>query len=225
MRAVGGDPGSVNLIADKESFKRELDAQIRTSTQFAVLVMRDEDKAEARKHFATPLLFSIHEAKGLEYENIVLYRFVSDHRAEFAEIVAGVRREDLAGDELDYRRARDKSDKSLEIYKFFVNALYVALTQAVRNLYIIESDTGHPLFSLLELSTAGPMRIDARQGTVEDWQKEARKLELQGKAEQAEAIRKNILRQTPVPWTVFDQPRITELLTRVFREEVPGGKL
>jgi len=57
--------------------------------------MRDEDKAQARQHFSTPLLFSIHEAKGLEYENIVLYRFVSDHRAEFGEIVEGVRAEDL----------------------------------------------------------------------------------------------------------------------------------
>ncbi len=41
---------------------------------------RVEDKPEASKHFSTPLLFSIHEAKGLEYENIVLYRFVSNHR-------------------------------------------------------------------------------------------------------------------------------------------------
>ena len=39
-------------------------------------------------------------------------------------------------------RARDKTDKSLEVYKFYVNALYVALTRAVRNVYLIESDTG-----------------------------------------------------------------------------------
>ena len=77
--------------------------------------MRDEDKAEARRHFSTPLLFSIHEAKGLEYENIVLYRFVSDHRAEFTDIVDGVGKADLAAEALDYRRARDKSDKSLEV--------------------------------------------------------------------------------------------------------------
>jgi len=112
--------------------------------------MRDEDKAEARKYFSTPLLFSIHEAKGLEYENIVLYRFVSDHRAEFTEITQGVNPADLLAEQLDYRRAKDKSDKSLEIYKFFVNALYVALTRAIRNVYLIESDTQHPLFELLE---------------------------------------------------------------------------
>lgn len=59
-----------------------------------MLVMRDEDKAAARERFATPLLFSIHEAKGLEYENIVLYRFVSNNRREFDDIAAGVERAD-----------------------------------------------------------------------------------------------------------------------------------
>jgi hypothetical protein len=225
VQAVGGEAGAVKLIPDQDKVKRELDQQIRKSTQFAVLVMRDEDKAEARKHFATPLLFSIHEAKGLEYDNIVLYRFVSDHRAEFAEIVEGVRKEDLANDTLDYRRAKDKSDKSLEVYKFFVNALYVALTRAIRNLYLIESDTRHPLFDLLELSAAGEVKVEARQATLEEWQKEARKLELQGKQEQADAIRQEILKQTPVPWPVFDQARTEELLVKVFREQAPGGKL
>ncbi len=223
IQAVGGEPGQVALLPDKEATKRELDLKIRQSTQFAVLVMRDEDKAEARKHFATPLLFSVHEAKGLEYENIVLYRFVSDHRAEFNDIVEGVAKADLSVETLDYKRAKDKSDKSLEVYKFFVNALYVALTRAIKNIYVIESDTGHALFSLLDLSL-GQAKIEAKQSTLEDWQKEARKLELQGKQEQAEAIRRTILKQFPVPWPVFDEAKVRELLIKVFRDEHPGSK-
>lgn len=223
VQAIGGDSGQVALIADKDAVKRDLDQKIRQSTQFAVLVMRDEDKAEAKKYFATPLLFSIHEAKGLEYENIVLYRFVSDHRAEFAAIVDGVAKTDLATDALDYRRARDKSDKSLEVYKFFVNALYVALTRAIRNLYVIESDHGHPLFDLLDMR-AGQTHVEVKKSTLEDWQKEARKLELQGKQEQADAIRRGILRQTAAPWPVFDTTKVTELLSKVFREQAPGSK-
>ncbi|MGO9443905.1 MAG: ankyrin repeat domain-containing protein, partial [Thiobacillaceae bacterium] len=224
VQAVGEEAGQVALMSDKDATMRELDHKIRGSTQFAVLVMRDEDKAEARKHFSTPLLFSIHEAKGLEYENIVLYRFVSDHRAEFSDIIEGVTKADLAIDNLDYRRAKDKSDKSLEVYKFFVNALYVALTRAIKNIYVIESDTGHPLFGLLDLSL-GQVKVEAKQSTLEDWQKEARRLELQGKKEQAEAIRHTILKQTPVPWPVFSETKINELLLKVFREQVPGGKL
>lgn len=223
--SVSGEPGQVTLLADKDAIKRELDRKIRQSTQFAVLVMRDEDKAAAREYFSTPLLFSIHEAKGLEYENIVLYRFVSGHRREFAEITAGVARGDLDADELDYRRARDKSDKSLEVYKFFVNALYVALTRAVKNLYLIESDTAHSLFGLLELAAAeGAAQVDAKQSSLEDWQKEARRLELQGKQEQAEAIRRTVLRETPPPWPVLDEPAVRDLLVKVFRERAVGDK-
>ncbi|HCN67816.1 MAG TPA: hypothetical protein DIT03_05990, partial [Candidatus Accumulibacter sp.] len=224
VQAVGGDTGQVALIPDREATKRELDQKIRQSTQFAVLVMRDEDKIEARRHFATPLLFSIHEAKGLEYENIVLYRFISDHRAEFGEIVDGVAAADLEVETLDYRRAKDKSDKSLEVYKFFVNALYVALTRAIRNVYVIESDSGHPLVGLLGLSV-GPITVTAQKSTLEDWQKEARKLELQGKQEQAEAIRLTILKQTPVPWPVVGEEKLVELLQKVFREQAPGAKM
>ncbi len=224
VESVGGEPGEATLLADNEAAKRELDRRIRHSTQVAVLVMRDEDKTAAREYFSTPLLFSIHEAKGLEYESIVLYRFVSGHRREFAEIAAGVTRQDLATDTLDYRRARDKSDKSLEVYKFFINALYVALTRAVKNVYIIESDTAHPLFGLLELTVGGEMQVEARQSSREEWQKEARKLELQGKQEQAEAIRRSILKQTSPPWPVLDEPVVRDLLVKVFREHAVGDK-
>ncbi len=225
VESIGGADGQVMLMPDKEAATKEFDQKIRRSTRFAVLVMRDEDKVEARKHFATPLLFSIHEAKGLEYENIVLYRFVSGHRAEFGEIVDGVLLEDLGADTLDYRRGRDKSDKSLEVYKFFVNALYVALTRATQNVYLIESDPSHALFGLLGLSLSGQVPLQAGKSSIEDWQKEARKLDLQGKQEQADAIRQTILRQTPVPWPVFDEARVKDLLIKVFRDEAPGGKL
>jgi hypothetical protein len=224
VEAVGGESGEVALMADNDGAKRELDKKTRQSTRFAVLVMRDEDKQEARKHFSTPLLFSIHEAKGLEYDNIVLFRFVSGHRSEFNDIVEGVSKDDLAVDILEYRRAKEKSDKSLEVYKFFVNAMYVALTRAIKNIYIIESDTGHRLFSLLGLSVAGKVHVETAQSSLEEWQKEARKLELQGKQEQAEAIRRTILKQTPPPWPIFDESRVREALVKVFRERVPGNK-
>ncbi len=224
VQAVGLDAGQVALMADKDAVLRELDQKVRLSTNFAVLVMRDEDKLEARRHFATPLLFSIHEAKGLEYENIILYRFVSDHRAEFSQIVEGVNRASLDVETLDYHRAKDKSDKSLEVYKFFVNALYVALTRAIKNLYILESDTAHPLFGLLDLATGGQVKVDAKQSSREDWQKEARKLELQGKQEQADAIRSNILKQSAPPWPVYDEPWLKQTLIKVFREQAHGSK-
>ncbi len=83
----------------------------------------------------------------------------------------------------------------------------------------------HPVFTLLDLSASGQARVESSKSSLEDWQKEAAKLELQGKQEQAEAIRRDILKLAPVPWPVFDPARVTELPVKVFREQVPGGKL
>ena len=80
---VGERAGGVEFLPDGEAVKKELNQKTRRSTQFAVLVMRDEQKAEARRFFDTPLLFSVHEAKGLEYENVILWNFVSGERASF----------------------------------------------------------------------------------------------------------------------------------------------
>lgn len=224
--AVNQDAGTVHLLPDSDGVRRDLNAQTRRSIRFAVLVLRDDDKAEARKHFDTPLIFSVHEAKGLEYDSIVLYRFVSDNRAQFAAIAEGVDAADLGGNELQYSRARDKSDKSLDIYKFYVNALYVALTRAVRNVYLVESDGGHPLLRLLDIAqTSAPDNVAAQASSLEDWQKEARRLALQGKQEQADAIERMILKTAPVPWPVLDEARLRETLARVFREPAPGAKI
>ncbi|MCI0733269.1 MAG: ankyrin repeat domain-containing protein, partial [Methylococcaceae bacterium] len=225
VQAVTEELGAVALLADQGKVKKDLNQKTKASTRVAVLVMRDEDKPEARKFFDSPLIFSIHEAKGLEYENIILYRFVSDNRQVFSQIVDGVTAEDLRGDDLEYRRARDKTDKSLEIYKFFINALYVALTRATRNVYLIESESGHPFLQLLQLKKDDEtVRVEAKASTLDDWQKEARKLELQGKQEQADAIRATILKETPVPWPVFDEARVLENLIKVFKNPVPGSK-
>ena len=224
--AVAGEAGSVTLLNDQNSVKNDLNRNTAASADFAVLVMRDEDKSEARKFFKTPLIFSIHEAKGLEYENIILYRFVSDHRHEFAEIAQGVRPVDLVNEELTYSRGKDKSDKSLEVYKFYINALYVALTRAVSNVYLIESDTRHQILALLDLKAeADQVAVKAKVSTRDEWKKEARKLELQGKQEQADTIRKEILMEKPVPWMVFDEARLRDTVTKVFRDQVPGAKL
>jgi hypothetical protein len=214
MNSVSDLPGEIVFLRDTEKAKRELSRTTRRSTKFAVLVMRDEDKAVARQFFDTPLLFSIQEAKGLEYENVILINFISNERASFAEIIEGISEEDLNGD-FDYRRARDKSDKSLEVYKFFINSLYVAVTRAVERLYLIEGDTSHPLIRMLgNRNVRENVTIDAKQSTLEEWQAEARKLELQGRQEQADEIRRGILRKQTVPWEVCTPERIKELLAR-----------
>jgi len=224
VEAVGNQQGAVTLVAEQAKSLADLNAQISRSTHYAVLVLRDEDKAAARKVFSTPLLFSVQEAKGLEYPHIVLYRFLSDQRAPFQALTEGVQPADLGKDTLPFRRAKDKGDKSLEIYKFYVNALYVALTRAMESVIWIESDLGHPLLSLLDLQQQNEIQVSASVATRQEWQKEARKLELQGKTEQAEAIRDTFLKTQSPPWPVFAPDFLWTLQQKVLKDLVPGAK-
>lgn len=226
VRAASSEAGAVRLVADKDAAKRELDDKTRASTRVAVLVLRDEDKAEAKRYFRTPLVFSVHEAKGLEYPSVILYRFISDQRQAYAEICAGVDAADLAKDELNYSRARDKQDKSLEVWKFYVNALYVALTRAVENLYLIESDLQHPLLKLLGVKDGeAQLKVETAKSSREEWEREAHRLEQQGKQEQAEAIRRDILKTRQVPWPVWNWDAIEPVYARAMEPQEVSNKV
>ncbi|MDM0117955.1 AAA family ATPase [Variovorax sp. J22R133] len=224
VTSTSGDPGEVTLVQAKETSLKQIDATTRASARHAVIVLREEDKAVARAQFRTPLVFSVHEAKGLEYPHVVLLGFVSGQRAAYADVCEGVSPQDLRGNELAYRRARDKSDKSLEMYKFYVNALYVAMTRAVESLTIIESDTGHPLLELLDLKAGEARTAPAQASTKEQWALEARKLELQGKQEQALAIRETFLQGKPVPWMPWSRTLIEKLAPHALDRSNPSAK-
>lgn len=226
VEAIAAREGGVSFLADQEALRRELDDKTRHSTRFAVIVLRDEHKEEARRHFRTPLVFSVQEAKGLEYEHIILFRLISSSRTEYAEIAEGVARADLDGEELSYARGKDKSDKSVEVYKFFVNALYVAVTRAVRELYVIESDMRHPLLGLLELDrTKERLDLAQQKSSLEDWSREARRLELQGRQEQADQIRSSVLKLQAVPWSVVDADTYPKLRASVLDPKNVSSKL
>ena len=223
--SASSQDGQVRLLPARTAALRELDTQTRASVHHAVIVLRDEDKPAAREHFRTPLVFSVHEAKGLEYPHVILHALVSGQRAAYAEVCDGVTQADLQIEQLAYRRARDKSDKSLELYKFYVNALYVAMTRAVETLVIVESDTGHPLFSLLGLQASEALAaLPVQTSSRDEWAQEARKLELQGKDEQARAIRQTFLQTKPVPWVPWSEATMREFLPRALDRAQPSNK-
>jgi hypothetical protein len=204
----GHNNGEVLFLQDNPKILQELNSKTKTSTLFAVIVMSDEQKDVARVHFNTPLVFTIQEAKGLEYENIILYNFLSQEEARYREIASGVNAADIEKD-LKYSRGKDKTDKSGEVYKFYINALYVALTRAIKNLYWIESNSKQTFLDLLNLRDAQESVALANQNSSLDaWRLEARKLELQGKQEQADLIRSEILKQKTPPWEVLTAEKI-----------------
>lgn len=197
----------------------ELNEKTKKSTKYAVIVLHDDLKQEARKYFSTPLIFSIQEAKGLEYPSVILFNFISCEDQKYYEITKGVSPEDLNQD-LMYSRAKDKSDHSLEIYKFYINTLYVAITRAIDNVYIVDDRPKHVLFALLGLKDVSVgLTLTCEESSIEEWRKEARKLELQGKLEQVEEIKNNIFEQKTVPWQVINKEQLTILQDKVFNSD------
>jgi Ankyrin repeats (many copies) len=195
-----------------------LSSAVRRSTRACVIVLRDEDREEAQRLYRTPLVFSVHEAKGLEYETVILHNIVSSCAPEFREVCRDVSEADVVTERV-FARAKSKDDKSLEVYKFFVNALFVALTRAIARAIFVESQRTHPMFALLNLRfSEGPVDLARSEDSLERWQREARKLELQGKLEQAEAVRRDILRVAPVPWTVLDREKKKELEDKAIKQ-------
>ncbi|MDR1129350.1 MAG: AAA family ATPase, partial [Prevotellaceae bacterium] len=191
---VSREEGEVVLYANDEKKKKELNRRTQDSTRYAVIVSDNSRKALAARYFKTPLIFSVQEAKGLEYENVILIDFISDHEAEFREIIAGVTVDDLKQEELRYSRAADKHDKDAEIYKFYINSLYVAVTRAVKNIYLFEQRADHPALRLLQMQESRQdIQVRETKSSKEEWLEEARRLEEQNKFEQAEQIRAKYL--------------------------------
>ena len=204
VKSCGQAEGIVRLLEDSEAVKRELNARTSRSNRVAAVVMHPEQKAQARRWFNTPLIFSVQEAKGLEYETVILFNMVSCSRQAFDDICEGITPAALEDETPRYARPRDKQDRSAEIYKFFTNALYVAITRATHNVCLVEQHVEHPLWSLLALSREDTaLNIQEAASSLDEWQKTARLLEKQGKQEQADAIRDQILQQRPVPWDII----------------------
>lgn len=212
--------GEVYCLIDNPAIQKEINDKTKKSTKFAIIVLQDSLKEKVKQHFQTPLVFSIFEAKGLEYDNVILYHFVSTEEKRFRDIADGVTQNDLESDFV-YSRVKDKADRSLEIYKFFINALYVAITRAIKNVYFVEDIKDHALFNLIGLKlTEEFVAIEAQESSLEDWKKEAHRLSLQGKTEQADAIRNTILEFKPVPWKVITPDYLFELEKTALHSEI-----
>ncbi|WP_204369105.1 UvrD-helicase domain-containing protein [Methylocucumis oryzae] len=225
VESNGHQQGEVLFLQDTDGIRNELDSKTRASTLFAVIVMTAEQKPLAQQHFGTPLIFTIQEAKGLEYENIILYNFLSQEEARYREITKGVQASDLLSD-LKYSRGKDKTDKSLEIYKFYINALYVALTRAVKNLYWIESNPKQSLLELIGLRDAqASLQLASQNSSLDAWRLEAHKLELQGKQEQADRIRSEILKQKTPPWQTITADTLPELKRKAFEANDKNARM
>jgi len=167
---------------------QEINRKKKDDVTFAVLVFNEKAKKDAKKVFETPLIFTIQEAKGLEYKNIILFNFLTNETQKFSEIAKGILKSDLER-ELKYSRPKDKTDRELDTYKIYINSLYVALTRTIENLYIVEKRP-HRLWELLNVIDAKVETLENSKSEISEWQTEKTRLEKFGRTEQIEGIGK-----------------------------------
>ena len=214
ITSTSNSHGVVSCIDLTSGLVKELNSKTSKSIKYAVLVLHETDKIRAKAFLNTPLVFTPQEAKGLEYENVILFDFISSENKYF-DIAKGV-----GADYLDtaftYARTKQKTDKALEVYKFYVNSLYVVITRATKNIYLIESNPSHPFIQLLNINEIQQINIQEESSSLVDWAAEANKLAQQGKIEQMQAIETQILCYTKVPWDVLTIDKYVTLRKPVF---------
>jgi len=98
-----------------------------TGAKKTILVRTNEEKEKLKKHLGTDIIFTIHEAKGLEFDTVLLWKFCSDETT------------------LDiWKSILEESHQSIHSSKIRheINLLYVAITRAQKDLLIY--DGYHP---------------------------------------------------------------------------------
>ena len=124
---------------------------------------------------------------------------------------------EIANRILRLKHARFRSVDKESNHLVHSNALYVAATRAVSNVYLVESKPEQRLFALLGIERfSGKLDLAAQVSSLADWQREAQKLERQGKDEQAQEIRTRILGVQDVPWEPLTRERAARLAERAF---------
>ncbi len=165
---------------------QELNEKKKGDVTFAVIVFDEKAKQEAMDIFQTPLVFTVQEAKGLEYENVILFDFISNESKKFFDIISDIEKHDLEK-ELKYSRPKDKTDRELDIYKIYINSLYVAFTRGIENLYIVEQKE-HKIWELLGIVESKKTIFEKTSSKEKEWINEAKRLEKFGRVEQVKKI-------------------------------------
>lgn len=226
MNSTSEAKGEIALFPNTQATRDEINHKTSRSANHAILILDPAHKAIAQQFFETPLIFSIQECKGLEYKNIILFNLISSDLDAYSAICENISPNDL-DKPFNYSRNKNKSDKSLETLKFFINALYVACSRAENNLYIIEEQTNNELLKTIapKLRTSSSGQIQQHTSSEEDWRQEAQRLEKTGNAAQAKSIRESVLKMSTPDWPIYAGANIGNLYDEAILQGDKKAKL
>jgi DNA helicase-2/ATP-dependent DNA helicase PcrA len=186
---------------------------------YLVVIVPDEEEKEKLIKMCEfkDRIFTVHEAKGLEYQYAVCYNFISKHTDYW---------NDIFSDE-----AKRKSK-----FRYYFNIFYVAITRAKENLLIIEDTINCPLIQAISELINRIDEFDINKlnltnlSTRYQWKTEGQKLEDAGKLQEGiEAFKRAFDKEGVERCQIklFGKIPIEEIRTEVFNpvEKSPENKI
>ncbi|ADQ42010.1 hypothetical protein Calkr_2586 [Caldicellulosiruptor acetigenus I77R1B] len=166
------DGGHPLLIPETEENLSKIFEFVNKTIGAAVIVENDEDKNYiANRYPISGRIFTVREAKGLEFNCVFCYNLLSNHEKEWNEIVDG-------------------AAKRLSKYRYYFNLFYVAITRAKDLLVVIEKNPDMKVLKMLKehFLCENVFEIDIekiRISSPEEKYQYARRLEKRGYIEHA----------------------------------------
>ncbi|MGL4652687.1 ankyrin repeat domain-containing protein [Cetobacterium sp.] len=155
--------------------------KVSLDADFIILVSNDKQKIELLKLLKLKdnfldMIFTVEEAKGLEFESVICYNLISSNLNEWDIILSN-------------------NAKKNQNYRYFFNLLYVGITRAKSNIIFMEEEVeNNPLLKeFQEILTATQVSDSIKVSSSEEWKKRANELEKFGKIKEAEYSRKKSL--------------------------------
>lgn len=123
------------VVSVKESDM--IDALITTGAKKTILVRTEKEKEKLKQRLDTELIFTIYEAKGLEFNTVLLWKFCADNAT--GDLWKNI----LADEKISFHHAKIKHE---------INLLYVAITRAQKDLLIYDGSDSSVIWQSEKLS-------------------------------------------------------------------------
>lgn len=155
--------------------------KVSLDANFIIIVSTDKEKVKLFKLLKSKdnfldMIFTVEEAKGLEFESVICYNLISSHLEEWDIILSN-------------------NAKKNQNYRYFFNLLYVGITRAKSNIIFMEEEIkNNPLLKeFQEILTATQVADSIKISSSQEWENRAKDLEKVGKIKEAEYSRKKSL--------------------------------
>lgn len=139
IRSFDDKPGKVRLIRPSSSnFEKDLQffRELALNPDFAVIISDECEKKAAKALLQTPLIFTVSEAQGLDFDELLIWNPFDKKNSSFKKA-----NKDLLTFEdkpLSLHPHLPKKGRGNHQYIIDFNELFTAITRAKRNLYIVQ---------------------------------------------------------------------------------------